>query len=269
MSIRLRSLALAAVVAAPFVSASAQRVEKTADFKWSDQIASGRWVNVHNINGRVTVGQASGDRVEVTAIKRWTRGNPDDVRIEAKKDGEDVVVCALWGGQTSCDDQNNRRGRSRWDDNYNNDDDISVDFTLLIPRGVKIGAASVNGGVVVSGVTADAELSSVNGDIRVETGAGPLTASTVNGNVHAKIMGESATTPLSFSTVNGSVFAELPPSFGADVTMTTVNGTLNSDYAMTVSGRIDPHHLSVHVGAAGGPRITLTTVNGSVELRKR
>jgi hypothetical protein len=36
-----------------------------------------------------------------------------------------------------------------------------------------------------------------------------------------------------------------------------------------VQGRIDPHNLSAHVGAPGGPRITLTTVNGSIDLRKR
>ena len=74
---------------------------------------------------------------------------------------------------------------------------------------------------------------------------------------------------MSFTTVNGSVYAELPPDFGADVRMTTVNGTLNSDYAMSVQGRIDPHNLSAHGGAPGGPRITLTTVNGSIDLRKR
>src|SRR5450756_1017907 len=51
MAIRLRSLALAAAFATPLVSAPAQRVEKTADFTWSDQIASGRWVRVSDING--------------------------------------------------------------------------------------------------------------------------------------------------------------------------------------------------------------------------
>src|SRR5438309_7809587 len=130
MAYRLRSLALAAVVAAPFVNARAQRDERTSDFKWSDQIAVGRWVRVQNINGKVTVGQATGTKVEVTAVKRWRRGNPDDVRIEARKDGEDVIICTLWGRQTSCDDQNHR-GRSRWDDwsNNNDDNDVSVDFT--------------------------------------------------------------------------------------------------------------------------------------------
>lgn len=267
MAVRFRSLTLAAMVAAPFVGAGAQRTEHTSDFKWSDQLAAGRWARVSNINGTITVGRASGDKVEVTAVKRWTRGNPDDVQIEARKDGEDVVICALWGGQKTCDDSNGRHRNNRWNDD--NSDDVSVDFTVLIPKGVKINAASVNGRVEVTGAAADAEVSCVNGEVRVETSTGPLSVSTVNGNVHARISGESAKTDMAFSTVNGSVFAELPPDFGADVRMTTVNGSLNSDYAMTVQGRIDPHNLSAHVGAPGGPRITLTTVNGSIDLRKR
>ena len=268
-SIALRLAMLATISAAPVTRASAQRVEKTIDFKWSDRIASGRWVRVHGMNGKVTVGQASGDRVDVTAVKRWTRGNPDDVRIEARKDGEDIEICALWGKQTSCDGEGRHGRRHRDDYDNDNDDDIAVDFTVLIPRGTRIAAGSVNGSIYVTGATADAELATVNGNIRVETGAGPLTASTVNGGVNAKITGESVNNSMTFSTVNGSVFAELPANFGADVMMTTVNGSLQTDFPMTVQGRIDPHHLSVHVGTAGGPRITLTTVNGDVELRKR
>lgn len=267
MAVRFRSLTVAAMVAAPFVAASAQRTEQTSEFKWSDQLAAGRWARVSNINGKITVGRATGDKVEVTAVKRWTRGNPDDVKIEARRDGEDVVICALWGGQTTCGEDSGRHHRNRWnDDSW---DDLSVDFTVLIPKGAKINASSVNGGVDVTGAAADVEVSAVNGAIRVETGGGPLRVSSVNGGVHVRVTSESAATDMDFSTVNGSVYAELPANFGADVRMTTVNGTLNSDYAMTVQGRIDPHNLSAHVGAPGGPRITLSTVNGSIDLRKR
>lgn len=269
MALRLRSLAFAAIVAAPFAGVRAQS-EKTSDFKWSDAIAAGAWTRIQNVNGSVTVGRATGDKVEVTAVKRWRRGNPDDVKIVARKDGNDVVVCALYGDQKDCDDRDNRGRRNHRNNNWGDDDnDVSVDFTVLIPKGVKINASSVNGSVDVKGATADADVSSVNGRIRVETGAGPLSASTVNGNVHATITGESMTTPMSFSTVNGSIYAELPANFGADVTMSTVNGSLNSDFGMTVTGRIDPHNLSTHIGAPGGPRITVSTVNGSIDLRKR
>jgi hypothetical protein len=32
---------------------------------------------------------------------------------------------------------------------------------------------------------------------------------------------------------------------------------------------MDPKHLRAHVGRPGGPRISLETVNGSVELKRR
>src|ERR1041385_7862516 len=113
-------ITFAVVAAAPL---AAQRNEQTSEFKWGEQLASGRWVRVGNLNGKITVGQASGDRVELVATKHWRRGNPDDVRIEARKDGDDVVICALYGRQQSCDDDytsSSRRHRRGWSD-WNND----------------------------------------------------------------------------------------------------------------------------------------------------
>jgi hypothetical protein len=268
-AIRLATIvAGATMLAAPLSIASAQRDEKTSDFKWSDQIAAGRRVRIGNLNGKVTVGQATGNRVEVTAVKRWRTGDPESVHIVAHKVGEDVEICALWDKREDCDESPSRRNRrSRWNDD--NDDDVSVDFTLMIPKGTKLTTSTVNGGITVTGATADVNLNAVNGTIRVESGGGPLSVSTVNGSVRARITSESMNSEMSFTTVNGDVVAELPDNFGADVSMTTVNGDLQTDFPMTMRGRIDPHHLSVHVGAAGGPRITLTTVNGGIELRKR
>jgi hypothetical protein len=269
MSNRLRSLVTAALVVAPFVGVLAQ--DHTTDFKWSDQIGAGKWVRIHNLNGEIRVAQATGDKVEVTAVKHWRRGNPDDVTIVAKKDGDDVMICALWDKNDSCEDSNRgyNRGGSRNRDNWNDDNDVAVDFTVLIPKGTRLRAASVNGTVVVSGATSDVDVSTVNGRVDAEAGAGPFTAASVNGSVRARVTGDAVTSSMEFTTVNGSVVAELPNNFGADITMTTVNGSLRSDYDITVHGRIDPHRLDAHVGAAGGPRIRLTTVNGDIDLRKR
>jgi len=112
--------------------------------------------------------------------------------------------------------------------------------------------------------------STVNGELRVESSGGPMRATGVNGRVYARLTAASVSEPMDVSTVNGSVVLELPENLNADVTMTTVNGSLDSDWPLTVRGRIDPRNLTVHLGnGTGGPRITLSTVNGSVELRKR
>ena len=74
---------------------------------------------------------------------------------------------------------------------------------------------------------------------------------------------------LEFSTVNGSITVELPERLDADLRMTTVNGTLSSrDYPLTVTGRFSPQNLRATIGK-GGTRLSFSTVNGNVELRKR
>jgi Ni/Co efflux regulator RcnB len=268
MTARIRTIVAAALVVAPLALGSAQRSpEQTSDFRWSEQIGSGAWVRSSNVNGKISVTQGTGNRVELVATKRWRTGDPARVRIEARKVGNDVEICALFDDQRSCDDK--YEGRSRWRDRDDDRNDVSVDFAIVMPRNVRLRAATVNGSVDVRGATSDVEASAVNGSVDVETGEGPLSASTVNGSVYARITGSSFNHPMSFTTVNGNVIAELPAGAGADIEMTTVNGTLRSDFDLTVRGRIDPRNLNVHVGAPGGPRIRLTTVNGNLELRKR
>src|SRR5260370_41658049 len=99
MSVRLgsfvRGVVIAATIAAPFAVARAQRTEHTSDFKWSDQLAAGRWARVSNINGTITVGRAAGDKVEGRAAKRWTPGSPDVAQMAARMSGDDRVTPAL------------------------------------------------------------------------------------------------------------------------------------------------------------------------------
>ena len=58
---------------------------------------------------------------------------------------------------------------------------------------------------------------------------------------------------MQFTTVNGNVVVEFAGDLGADVDMQTVNGSLNTNFEMTLIGRLDPKHLRTHVGRPGGP----------------
>ena len=77
-------------------------------FNWSGKIPAGRWIRIRNLNGEITVGPATGDRVEVIATKRWRKGDPADVRMDVKKFGpgdESILICALWFENSACDEQ--------------------------------------------------------------------------------------------------------------------------------------------------------------------
>ena len=263
----LRTAALIAALTLP----AALQSQQTEAFNWSGRVASGRWIRVRNLNGSITVGAATGDNVEVTATKRWRRGDPSSVRIETKKFGpndESVLVCALWGTRSSCDE---RSYESHSDDNDRGmrNNDVTVDFRVLVPRGVKVGVNTINGTVTVDGATAEVVAGTINGDVDVATSGGPVNANNINGNVRARLGRVESDAPMEFRTVTGNVSVEFGNDFGAEVDLHTINGSLNTNFEMTISGRLDPKRLRTHIGRPGGPHIRISTVNGSVELRHR
>ncbi|HTE45361.1 MAG TPA: hypothetical protein VK636_08980, partial [Gemmatimonadaceae bacterium] len=61
---------------------------------------------------------------------------------------------------------------------------------------------------------------------------------------------------------------ELPRQFDADVSMTTVSGSMDSDYPLTINGnqRMSRRNMDARIGA-GGRRLDLATVSGDVKIR--
>jgi hypothetical protein len=260
-----RTLALAAATLLVTGAASAQSA-RDSTFTWSGRVAGGGWLRVHNLNGEIKVEAAEGDQVEVRADMQARRGGElSDVRIVTKQFGSDVVICALWHPDATCEEDGADYPRSR--NRRNRDGDVSVDFTVRLPRAVKVAAHTVNGGVDVRGARAEVEAHTVNGRVDATTSAGPVDASTVNGTVRVRMESLSGSGDMKFRTVNGAVTVEAPAQLDAEVEMETVNGGLRSDYPLTVQGKMSPRHLRATIGK-GGRRISMSTVNGSIELRK-
>jgi len=61
--------------------------------------------------------------------------------------------------------------------------------------------------------------------------------------------------------------ARLPGSASADLEATTVNGSIDSDFPITMRGRMTPQSLRGRIGD-GGRDLKLTTVNGGITIRK-
>lgn len=266
----LATVALLATIALPAAGQQRQQTQSNDNtFNWNGRISAGHWIRVKNLNGGITVGAASGDNVEIVATKRWRKGDPAVVHFTASQLGENVLVCALWGDNSTCDERGYRTRGDR-DDHRMRNNDVSVDFRVLVPKGVKVSVETVNGAVSVDGVSSDVEAGTINGQVDVSTTGGRVNASNVNGDVRARLGRiENDASGMSFVTVNGNVIVEFTGDFGGDVDLSTVTGSLNTNFEMTVNGRLDPKHLRAHIGKPGGPRLKLETVNGSVELRRR
>ena len=263
-----RFLLGAAIAAAAALPAGAQARQQDSTFRWTGRVADGAWVNVRNLNGSIRVQPGTGSDVEVRATKSWRRGNPESVRIRVTRYGpgdRDVLVCALWGENSTCTEDNLRtRGEPRSRGNDNND--TSVDFVIIVPRATNVQAASVNGSVAVTGTTGRIKANSVNGNVRAESTGGPVEANAVNGNVTAR-MGAMGSDDLAYASVNGNVLVEFTGALDAEIEMSTVNGGFETNVPLTLHGRINPRHIRATIGR-GGRSIKLSTVNGNVELRR-
>jgi hypothetical protein len=233
-----------------------------SSFSTKQSIAPGGTIRVENLNGSIDVDASNNGTTTVSAVKRWRRGDPSMVRILVEPGSNGVTVCALWGNEKSCDDHESHGYHS------NRRNDVSVQFTVHVAKGVKVDLNTVNGSVDVSGATSSVDVETVNGRVEVATLGGPVRATTVNGSVHATIQHLiNSTEPLELETVNGSVQLEAPSDLSADVDAETTNGGIESDFPLTISKGMIGKHIHGTVGQ-GGRKVQLHTTNGSVRLRK-
>lgn len=235
------------------------------DWTWRKTVPAGRAIEIKGINGNIEALAASGNEVEVIARKNARRSDPDDVRIQVVEHAGGVTICAMYptpAGERDNECLPGARGRSSSKNN-----DVEVDFEVRVPRGVLFTGRTVNGGVIAEGLTADAKVSTVNGSVRVAT-TGLAQASTVNGSIKVRMGRANWNETLEFETVNGGILLELPDELNAEVSASTVNGSLSSDWPMTVRGKWGPKHMNGKIGS-GGRELALQTVNGDIELRRR
>lgn len=247
-------MAALAVVAQP---AAAQ------DFRWSGAIAAGKTLEVRGVNGEVRAVGAKGTTAQVTAVKKGRKSDPDEVKIEVVEHAGGVTICAVYPSKKSDRPNECKPGGGR---NNTEDNDVSVAFEVQVPAGVRFEGVTVNGDISGVGLPADAELSTVNGDVDLEAG-GVARATTVNGSIEVTMGSAKWTGQLEFTTVNGSIEVELPASISADFEASTVNGSVESDFPITIQGKMSPRSLRGRIGE-GGPKLKMTTVNGSISLEK-
>ena len=257
-SITIATLLAAAGTTAAFASLSAQG---RADFQWEKSLPAGSRVSVHDVNGNITVSPSSSGRVEITGTKHGSRA-ADGLTALVEETSDGIVVCVVW---KDSDDSCNERGyHSHGHDNWN---DASMDLDLRVPANLEVAASSVSGDVRIEGAQGRVRASSVSGDIRLSRlRASSVSANSVSGDVEASIDALTGSGDLTFKTVSGDVTLELPRDVDADLSMSSVSGELNSDFQMTLNGRMDRRHLEARIGR-GGRDLDVSTVSGDVRLK--
>ena len=249
----------AALCLAAFATATAQ------DFNWHGRIAAGKRLEVKGVSGDVRAVLASGAEAVVNARKHARRSDPDDVEIKVVQSDEGVTICAVYPTPPRAREENSCEPGDRWHSSTDNND-VVVDFEVQVPAGVEFNGQTVNGEMSAEGLKGDVKASTVNGSVRVST-TGLAEASTVNGSVYAEMGRANWNDELEFSTVNGGITLILPGKLDTELRASTVNGEIDSDYPLMITGKFGPRRLHGTIGA-GGRTLNLSTVNGEIRLKK-
>jgi len=148
---------------------------------------------------------------------------------------------------------------------------------------------SVNGNVDVTKANGRVKAESVNGSVVLHDASGELEASTVHGKLHViggswqraemesvagTVRFEAAITPratLSIETVSGAVQLLLPAGVGAEFAVSSFSGQISNELgpAAQKSGKWTPQAELNFTTGSGGARVTVETLSGAIEIRKR
>ena len=242
------------------VPASAQ------EFHWTGRLAAGKRLEIKGVNGSIQAMPGTGDQIDVTARKTARRSDPEEVEIRVVPFEDGVAICAVYPTPRRARRENSCEPGDDWNSSTDNND-VQVDFTIKLPAGIVFDGRTVNGDVDASNLGADAMVSTVNGSIDVSA-AGHVEATTVNGSIRASMGRADWTGEAQFTTVNGGITLTLPDDVSTEVRAQTVNGDLETDFPLTVTGKFGPRKMRGMIGSGSNRWLELTTVNGNIRIRK-
>ncbi len=144
----------------------------------------------------------------------------------------------------------------------------SVSYELKVPAGARLRSVeTVNGSVEIKGVSGEVDAETVNGSIKVSGIRADAKLSTVNGRVEAQLDRLDSDQRVSLESVNGQIEVYLPDGADVEIRAETVHGSLRNDFGLPVEKGMVGRDLRGRLGSGGG-RLSLDTVNGSINIRR-
>jgi hypothetical protein len=145
----------------------------------------------------------------------------------------------------------------------------AVSFRLMVPQDSDLELESMNGGIRIEGVHGDMDFETMNGGITLRDVGGNVRGRTTNGGLNVSLAGSQwQGEGLDLQTTNGGIVFSVPEDFRARLETGTVNGGFDTEFPITLRGRLRARRFTTDLNG-GGPPIRLVTTNGGVQIRAR
>ena len=238
------------------------------DFQKNYPLTDGGGISVQSISGDVTVTGYDGQTVQVMGYKEGR--DREKVTIEESLSGNNLSIRSRYPKNCNC------RASVRFDVKVPRERNFRFDSISSVSGDVEVSgvtgivdAKSVSGNVVVREAAGSVEAKSTSGDVRVTEIKGSVNAASVSGDVDVTITQLSAVQSMDFTSISGDVHVRLPASLDAEVKMTTLSGSLQTDFPLTMEkDRFTPGRRASGRVGAGAIRLKLASISGDVSLRR-
>lgn len=200
----------------------------TESFQADYQSASIRSLEVSTINGKINISGHNGDEILVSGLKRANTAEGLE-KVDLQVTQENNQIIFKVVHETTRTD-------------------LAIDLDLIVPADIIVEEVeSVNGPVEVTGMPLIDEIDTTNGSIRVD----------ISGTDE----------DIDLGSVNGRIDVYISTDLNATIDMITVNGTIDLNGVPLNLTLNQPKHRTGDLGA-GGDEISISTVNGAIELHR-
>lgn len=227
------------------------------EIRRSYTLAEGADIDIHGINGRVTIDNGTANVAEVLIIRSAKKREDLEfrrIRIEQKPSGLYIGV------------ENDRKsvfsalgslpeGRQR--------------LILRLPKKINLETNGINGDFIAGEVLGKTEIHGVSGEIKVARAGGSVQVGGVNGNIDVSFAPLDRK-KIEFNGVNGNIDLRFEGPVNADLSAWGFNGSFDSELPDTERDETDARSISrvkARIGT-GGSKIEAHGVNGNLKLMK-
>ncbi len=220
------------------------------DFHKTYPIGAGGQISIGNISGDVRLVGYKGENVIVDAYK--VGRDRDQVTVEDSSSASRLEL------------------RVRYPEHGHSN--ASVNFEVQVPESVEYNfgnISSVSGNISVRGVKGRIRAKSVSGNVDVKGISGIVSAESISGSVDVEISNVGGSGEMKFSSISGDVAVRAPRGLDADIEMSTISGSLKTDFPIEVrEPRYGPGRSARGRLGNGANNLRITSVSGRVSLTR-
>ncbi len=232
------------------IIAGAQTAEEfRAEFHQTYPLAATGRINVKNVSGAVRIIAWDRNEVKLDAVKTaQSKESLDEAEIKVEATANAIQIrtsypndCCFYS-EECCEKRFYRSRESRL---------ASVEYSLMVPRNARLESVEV-----------------IKGNVKIDGLSGSINASTVIGEVDAKLNRLADSNSITLSSLTGGILLTIPSDSHAIVIARSLSSEITNDFGLTINrGEFIGRNIAGRLGR-GGARVTLDNITGTIAVRR-